>query len=69
MALIFSIASRKYLSAAFQLKHSYKTWVDISETILLILFFQVNIAKMHEDGWWRQVISSGRFNLEEDATL
>lgn len=40
MALIFSIASRKYLSAAFQLKHSYKTRVDI----LLILFFQVNIT-------------------------
>lgn len=33
------------------------------------LVFQVNIAKMHEDGWWRQVISGGRFNLEEHATL
>lgn len=40
MALIFSIASRKYLSAAFQLKYSYKRRVDILETILLILFFK-----------------------------
>lgn len=46
MALIFSIASIKYLSAAFQLKYSYKITVDILETILVILLFKYGTYRL-----------------------